>query len=247
MSKSKVFSIGVPRDLPDEVFVEICEFALKETRRYVKLLDIDVCVRRFDLGFICVVFNDDVHNDLEFIISRSTGESRTRDLNITVHYSEILRKYGSTEPRYEINTIGGGPALMVDFITSKIDKELKTNAVIGLTDSEFQYLKHDIDMCANLFTVSSKALKKEVTNMIFGVGEIIPLNIIFNDPATIVYWSDGTKTVVKKQKGDAFKKETGLAMCYVKKFCGNNTSRGLNNILSLAGTRKKPEKKKGAK
>ena len=30
-------------------------------------------------------------------------------------------------------------------------------------------------------------------------------NVIFNDPATIVFWSDGSKTVVKVQDGCVFK------------------------------------------
>ena len=45
--------------------------------------------------------------------------------------------------------------------------------------------------------------------------------VIFNNPATIVFWNDGTKTVVKCQKGDTFSKELGLAMAISKKFFGN--------------------------
>ena len=45
--------------------------------------------------------------------------------------------------------------------------------------------------------------------------------VIFNDPATIVIWSDGTKTVVKCQPGDVYSKETGLALCIAKKYLGN--------------------------
>ena len=45
--------------------------------------------------------------------------------------------------------------------------------------------------------------------------------VIFNDPATIVFWKDGTKTVVKCQDGDTYDKEKGLAMCVAKKFFGN--------------------------
>ena len=46
-------------------------------------------------------------------------------------------------------------------------------------------------------------------------------NVIFNDPATIVFWSDGTKTVVKCQEGDVFDPEKGLAMAISKKAMGN--------------------------
>lgn len=46
-------------------------------------------------------------------------------------------------------------------------------------------------------------------------------DVIFNDPATIVIWKDGTKTVTKCQTGDTYSKELGLAMCIIKKCCGN--------------------------
>lgn len=45
--------------------------------------------------------------------------------------------------------------------------------------------------------------------------------VIFNNPATIVYWKDGTKTVVKANGEDVFDKETGLAMAIAKKALGN--------------------------
>lgn len=45
-------------------------------------------------------------------------------------------------------------------------------------------------------------------------------NVIFNDPATIVYWEDGSKTVVKAVD-EVFDPEKGLAMAYAKKALGN--------------------------
>ena len=46
-------------------------------------------------------------------------------------------------------------------------------------------------------------------------------NVIFNDPATIVFWNDGTKTVVKCGKNDTFDPEKGLAMAISKYFFYN--------------------------
>lgn len=46
-------------------------------------------------------------------------------------------------------------------------------------------------------------------------------NVIFNNPATIVFWADGTKTVVKCQDDDEFDMEKGLAMAISKKALGN--------------------------
>ena len=45
-------------------------------------------------------------------------------------------------------------------------------------------------------------------------------DVIFNNPATIVLWVDGTKTVVKAKK-EKFDPEKGLAMAIVKKAFGN--------------------------
>ena len=45
-------------------------------------------------------------------------------------------------------------------------------------------------------------------------------NVIFHDPATIVYWSDGEKTVVKAE-GEPFDPEKGLAMAISKRVLGN--------------------------
>ena len=65
---------------------------------------------------------------------------------------------------------------------------------------------------------------RDLLNSIYGMSSShIPeiKNVIFNDPATIVFWEDGTKTVVKCQDGDKFDREKGLAMAIVKKAYGN--------------------------
>lgn len=49
-------------------------------------------------------------------------------------------------------------------------------------------------------------------------------NVIFNDPATIVFWADGSKTVVKCQDDDIFDPEKGLAMAISKKVLGNKSN-----------------------
>lgn len=48
-------------------------------------------------------------------------------------------------------------------------------------------------------------------------------HVVFNDPATIVFLKDGTKTVTKCHAGDAFNKETGLAMCIIRKLTKKQT------------------------
>lgn len=48
------------------------------------------------------------------------------------------------------------------------------------------------------------------------------VDVIFNEPATIVLWSDNTKTVVKTQDGEPYDPEKGMAMAFCKKFIGDN-------------------------
>lgn len=55
----------------------------------------------------------------------------------------------------------------------------------------------------------------------FEVSNIIK-NVIFHDPATIVFWADGSKTVVKTTEGEGFDPEKGLAMAITNKFFSND-------------------------
>ena len=49
-------------------------------------------------------------------------------------------------------------------------------------------------------------------------------NVIFSNPATIVMWEDGTKTIVRCGEGDTYDPEKGLAMAVTKKALGTNKS-----------------------
>lgn len=70
------------------------------------------------------------------------------------------------------------------------------------------YTKHPIPITSSrMMTTADASLKIK--------------NVIFNGPATIVYWSDGSKTVVKCQPGEVLDYEKGLAMAISKKMLGN--------------------------
>lgn len=64
----------------------------------------------------------------------------------------------------------------------------------------------------------------------------LPQKVIFNNPATIIFWDDGTKTVVKCQGGDTFSEEAGIALCFMKKMLGNkgNYNKVLREALEKA-------------
>ena len=48
--------------------------------------------------------------------------------------------------------------------------------------------------------------------------------VIYNPPATIILWSDKTKTVVKCCENDIYDPEKGFAMAVIKKLCGNDSA-----------------------
>lgn len=103
----------------------------------------------------------------------------------------------------------------------------------GMIYSEpFTIDKHETDKLCSIDTFDiikemqkmKKSINKPVTNPIE--------KVIFNPPATIVFWKDGSKTVVKAQ-GDVFNPETGLAMAisrhYLCDVCGLERYDGVFN------------------
>lgn len=94
------------------------------------------------------------------------------------------------------------------------------------TGHTFQFKSYDIhwDKGHNCFISKpyyrgtlNTAHAKEATAM----NAAVIKNVIFAPPATIVYWSDGSKTVVKCSEKDVFDPEKGLAMAIAKR-CGGN-------------------------
>lgn len=71
-----------------------------------------------------------------------------------------------------------------------------------------------------VYGLPSASSDKPKSKMTYGCPGI--KKVIFNDPATIVLWGDGTKTVVKCSEGDTYSKWAGLAFCICKKLMGDD-------------------------
>lgn len=86
------------------------------------------------------------------------------------------------------------------------------------------YNNYVITTNSDCYSVYPKLLSA-VFNTIPTSQTVIPKikDVIYNDPATIVFWEDGTKTVVKC-KNEKFDPEKGLAMAFSKKMLGNKGS-----------------------
>lgn len=103
-------------------------------------------------------------------------------------------------------------------VREAIDRLLKTSQYVDvdsmypkLSDNILNYMKKDVESTMYLY----KRLEEKKNTI---------KKVIFHDPATIIYWEDGTKTVVKVQHGEKFDPEKGMAMAICKKTHGNDGS-----------------------
>lgn len=94
--------------------------------------------------------------------------------------------------------------------------------------SHYNYEQHKCN-CGNC------NCKNDATDILLDDAFIIK-EVIFNPPATIIFWKDGTKTVVKCQQGELFDAEKGLAMAYIKRLLGNTGA--YNELFKLTGATK---------
>lgn len=89
--------------------------------------------------------------------------------------------------------------------------------VLGTDGYVLRPLAYKQDYKDILYNEALKAIREyEKRNSMFGIKKVI-----HHDPATIVYWCDGTKTVVKCGENDIYDPEKGLAMAITKKVLGN--------------------------
>lgn len=89
----------------------------------------------------------------------------------------------------------------------------------------------------------------EYDNFLFGTAAdgdrmfVTIKKVIFNAPATIVYWADGTKTVVKCSENDRFDKEKGLTMAILKKKIGDDYYKQMKKWTGQSDEKEKKEEK----
>lgn len=99
---------------------------------------------------------------------------------------------------------------------------LGLNHGYGITASVTNSILDEPDFKEIVLTLSSDIAYPSFPNFNHCIW-IVPKveRVIFNHPATIIFWKDGSKTVVKCQQGDTYDKEKGFVMAYLKKLLGN--------------------------
>ena len=147
-----------------------------------------------------------------------TGSERLFELHTsTIEYDEFnARVYVDDVKKTLHNTFG-----MIDCL--HLDKPSMNNGYFASpflidmdksADEAREYVKNSIN---KYFDKVWGNVKEEVMQR----NKFKIKKVIFNDPATIVIWVDGTKTVVKAQDGETYDPEKGLALAISKKALGN--------------------------
>lgn len=119
---------------------------------------------------------------------------------------------------------------------------------------EVQYLKNvalivvyflDIVIMINLMIIIL-LLKNRINGIRLKIQENFQESkkIISNDPATVILWEDGTKTMAKCQDGDVFDFEKGVLICSLKKLIGNRATNELLNQTEKEKTNISAKKQK---
>lgn len=116
----------------------------------------------------------------------------------------------------------------------KIKIEKKNDSCDDWISNPKSYIRSNAEMIARMYGISKIELTPRVKVE----------KVIFNKPATIVFWSDGTKTVVKCGENDMYDPEKGFFIACAKKLFGNDYKAvgRMNKALEMAVVQTKEKK-----
>ena len=137
---------------------------------------------------------DDDFRPFTFDASNSTFYGGSKNMRYSFTITQMRRHYGNVKFEF------GCTENTFNKIKYMIEDELRSSPAVDLVPSN--------DVITSMWTPCSIQIKK----------------VIFNNPATIIIWSDGTKTVVKVQNGEEYDPEKGMALCCAKKLLGNKSN-----------------------
>ena len=115
-------------------------------------------------------------------------------------------------------------------LRKELHKQIADNANLKLRlfvlEEENKKLKIELNAQKERNDIPSAYPKSTYATRIYQECKIRPTfvidKVLFNPPATIVFWLDGTKTVVKCKEGEEFSEWACIALCLAKKLYGPN-------------------------
>ena len=142
-----------------------------------------------------------------------------------------------------LSEILGIPVCLVDATSTKKNEKMnknnnnlnninntrkeKSNHKIDLTKHPKEEKVNSVNTCDKHITNEKKICTCEKKPMsrkdkkTFNIAHAPIDHILYKDPATIVFWKDGTKTVVRCDEYDKYDAQAGLAIAICKKVMGN--------------------------
>ena len=198
----------------DKDFMDIFwyEYIEKEMFKRKEEKEMAKCESRF---FSFVIYGVEVNG---------TKASICIKIDKTEGYSEFPYKV-SVNCNYGLTTNDFVHAFMYEtweYLSTQLSYDIRTRASVVLSKSDQRYFAQKLHAAYRYFRdgidyrlgdKKKEAPKPTMSDHI--------KKVVFNDPATIVIWEDGTKTVVKAQDGEHYDPEKGLAMAIAKKVNGN--------------------------
>lgn len=118
----------------------------------------------------------------------------------------------------------GSGSLDISLKDCTINRNLMDGLVMGSSDANKFYNDDMLDyLLKEVIDKKAEEAEKELNKMVTEknrkkIDAFIDAidKVYFNNPATVIKWKDGTKTVVKCQKGDTYDAEKGFAMALIK-------------------------------
>lgn len=107
------------------------------------------------------------------------------------------------------------------FTLTGVPKTILDSPVSNRTRDIYNYILYDTKVTKEMRRVLQNKKENAMTVTKNPEYQFKIKRVLFNNPATIVFWADGDKTVVKCQNGEPYDPEKGLAMAISKKALGN--------------------------
>lgn len=154
-----------------------------------------------------------------FFKCESTFYKITDYYNTFVECGDINWKYHGHSSKYvlhEIAQLGPESKEVIRKMEERLTKKVHEIIIPDVNKEEKEMNYNNIPI-----RVTNNHMKIHAPIPIIKIPEIS--KVVFNNPATIVFWEDGTKTVVKCMEGQEFNEYYGVACAIMKRFFGNNS------------------------
>ena len=173
------------------------------TVEYITEWRLEVIHSLSEMGYYNILITYDDKREFFDVSATRLGKRLRQCFHKYMSSTEAVRRFDEVYETYRTHSL---------YVDTDIDyKSIPTS----LTNEEINYIKQDRMMLNSIYGIPSFLKLEKETSSMFDIDRVI-----FNDPATIVFWKDGTKTVVKCEN-EEFDEEKGLAMAISKKALGN--------------------------